>query len=324
MLIRNIKSRIVLLSLVAAVMLGAHFGPLYAEVTPREREAFLSAIEDTKRVAGPNKVCLDLLAIVPPPGWDRAWPEDPVNKSRLNGGKIAWEGTPGQSRVKVAAFMSREDYESYYKDNLESGQPSYSLAKSLWVSVVPELRRHFIQPGTGTCPPSPKRVLKLLGLNPGRQYDVIVEMFVDPKDLFRPSPDPEITDHKAEIAVQDENGNWIFPSPFVQYATEPLYVSGPGKPAVSFRDWYTSNAIDAYDVDIDKGWGVPWTRLGYTYDWGNPRKRIGLSEFIIRVHPDPSGTGGAVTVKLVGAIKSYEDNGQPANWNNYWRCGAKR
>ena len=26
----------------------------------------------------------------------------------------------------------------------------------------------------------------------------------------------------------------------------------------------------------------PWTRLGYTYDWGNSTSEIGLSEFVIK------------------------------------------
>jgi len=26
----------------------------------------------------------------------------------------------------------------------------------------------------------------------------------------------------------------------------------------------------------------PWTRLGYTYDWGNPCHEVGLSEFVIK------------------------------------------
>jgi len=26
---------------------------------------------------------------------------------------------------------------------------------------------------------------------------------------------------------------------------------------------------------------VPWTGLGYTYDWGNPDSEVGASEFIL-------------------------------------------
>jgi len=27
--------------------------------------------------------------------------------------------------------------------------------------------------------------------------------------------------------------------------------------------------------------GVPWTGLGYTYDWANPASRVGASEYIL-------------------------------------------
>jgi len=37
-------------------------------------------------------------------------------------------------------------------------------------------------------------------------------------------------------------------------------------------------SIDDYDNPAK---GYPWTRLGYTYDWGNPDSEVGLSEFVI-------------------------------------------
>jgi hypothetical protein len=153
---------------------------------------------------------------------------------------------------------------------------------------------------------------------------VILEMFIDQKDLFRPSPDPEITDHQAEIAVKAQDGSWIFPNPFLtNSSSDKLFVDGPGKTPLSFQEWFQWNAVNSYNVDIDKGWGAPWTRLGYTYDWGNSANHLGISEFIIRVHPYSSGTGGEVTVTLVRAIKSYSDGTKPANWDPYFRCSYR-
>lgn len=295
-----------------------------ANVSPADRAAFLESIEKTKGPVKPDMVFKGLLAVIPPPGYQGSWPDDKINRARLRGGRIYWEGVPGKSRVKVAAFMSRSDYETYYKDNLESGEPVYILRKSLWVTVVPELRNRFWFGGPETCPPTRKRVVKLLGLNPGRSYDVIIEMWVDPKDLFRPAPDPEITDHQAEIAVKARDGSWIFPNPFMTYCTEKLFVDGPTRPPLSYQEWFTQNAQESYEVDIDKGWGVPWTRLGYTYDWGNPANPVGASEFMIRVHPYPTGTGGEVPVTLIQAIRIYAESPQkPANWTEYFRCRWK-
>lgn len=44
--------------------------------------------------------------------------------------------------------------------------------------------------------------------------------------------------------------------------------------------------------------GYPWTRLGYTYDWGNPRREIELSEFVIR---EPA----MVQIRAVTATDDY-------------------
>ena len=40
--------------------------------------------------------------------------------------------------------------------------------------------------------------------------------------------------------------------------------------------WYNELKMKSYGNN-----GYPWTRLGYTYDWGDKRRHIGLSEFVI-------------------------------------------
>jgi hypothetical protein len=42
----------------------------------------------------------------------------------------------------------------------------------------------------------------------------------------------------------------------------------------------------------------PWTRLGYTYDWGDSKTHIGLSEFVIEQN-------ATVTVKSVTPTVQY-------------------
>jgi len=44
--------------------------------------------------------------------------------------------------------------------------------------------------------------------------------------------------------------------------------------------------------------GSPWTRLGYTYDWGNPDSEVGLSEFV-------ADTGAEVIIHAVYDIHTY-------------------
>ena len=43
---------------------------------------------------------------------------------------------------------------------------------------------------------------------------------------------------------------------------------------------------------------APWTRLGYTYDWGASQNHIGLSEFVLR-------KGANLEVDSVTAVNDY-------------------
>ncbi|MCL4692577.1 MAG: hypothetical protein KJ060_08715, partial [Candidatus Hydrogenedentes bacterium] len=117
------------------------------------------------------------------------------------------------------------------------------------------------------------RAEQLLGLPPHDGKTRFVEFWVDPSDLFRPSPDPAVTDHEAEL---DFPGSELFVTVSSEYV-----------------DWYESQVAISYGPD-----GYPWTRLGYTYDWGNPLTEVGLSEFVIR-------TGATVTVKSVTLNADY-------------------
>jgi hypothetical protein len=72
------------------------------------------------------------------------------------------------------------------------------LPRELWVTTVPELRnfckRERLAPGKTVT-----RLEQLLGLPPEDGKTKFVELWVKPTDLFRPSPDPEISDHEAEL-----------------------------------------------------------------------------------------------------------------------------
>ena len=202
---------------------------------------FEKACDETAKPATPGKTSNSLLAIVPPRSYGGSWPADPVNRARLHGCKISWEGTPGNSRIRVAAFMYRQTYLDWYypcmfggkdKGGVEhqaGGEATSVLTQGLWVTVAPELRNFFWTQHLGSCPPGKERVMQLIGLNPRRSYDVVLEMWVNVEDLYRPTPDPGITDHKAEVAVQlDETINvsglecnkWAFPNPYLFFSTD--------------------------------------------------------------------------------------------------------
>ncbi|MEM9212994.1 MAG: hypothetical protein AAGD25_01325 [Cyanobacteria bacterium P01_F01_bin.150] len=133
-----------------------------------------------------------------------------------------------------------------------------------------------------------ERLRQVLGLVPGtvdtsgdRQ---VVELWVDPRFMFRPSPDPEITDHEAEVDFQPTG----------------IFTGNSERHQQQYQRWFYQQYDQRYQVsgqlmspsNIDKkNLPYPWTQLGYTYDWGNPADwdnvdgdrpvNVGLSEFVI-------------------------------------------
>lgn len=163
----------------------------------------------------------------------------------------------GAREVKVVSFMSYATATNYY----HPGQTTTLKYTVPWVTAVPELK-NFCREYTGTnlC----LRLKQLLGIYATSANDTIVEYWVDPAYLVRPSPDPQITDFEAET---DFNTNALYSTVSTNYV-----------------NWFEANII-ASDYGMTNGvWGgaLPWTRLGYTYDWALPTNNIvGLSEFII-------------------------------------------
>lgn len=151
-----------------------------------------------------------------------------------------------QSRVMVVAWTG-----DFYNDKV--GQ-SFKADRFVWVTAAPELR-NFCTKYQTESPNITIRLKQLLGLPPDTVKSRFVEIWVYPNDLFRPSPDPEITDHEAELTFPE--------SKFINVSNE-------------YIKWFNEQKNESYGEA-----GYPWTRLGYTYDWGNPENEVGLSEFVI-------------------------------------------
>ncbi len=158
---------------------------------------------------------------------------------------LVWEGAAGASRVKMVALTRN------YYDNSEGQNYQLSFGE-LWVTVAPELRQFF---QGQLAAPSMRRLEQLLGLPPDNGYTRIVEFWVNPSDLFRPSPDPEITDTVAELDFPQGSRTSV---------------------ADDYKAWFAQSKHDRFETDKP----YPWTQLGYTYDWGSSN-HMGLSEFVI-------------------------------------------
>ncbi len=132
--------------------------------------------------------------------------------------------------------------------------------EGIWVTLVPELQE-FCQRLNLSTAEMTLRLEQLIGLPPNSGKTHIVEMWVDPGDLFRPTPDPEITDQVAELD---------FPRSDRFLTVAPRY-----------RSWFLERIGTVYRMQEESARPYPWTRLGYTYDWSGEGE-IGLSEFVVR------------------------------------------
>lgn len=151
-----------------------------------------------------------------------------------------------------------------------------TLSREIWVTTAPQLS-NFCQNLNLDSAKMVLRLEQLLGLPPHNGKTRFVEVWVNPEDMFRPCPDPEITDGACELKTPT--------SPYFLIAEE-------------HQKWIDNLRANSYGEK-----GYPWTQLGYTYDWGNPKNHVGLSEFIVKAK-------STVTIKGVSDVYQY--------------CGAKK
>jgi hypothetical protein len=172
---------------------------------------------------------------------------------------LVWRtnSTTGAREVLVTSFMTATASTSFYRVG-----SSAQLRRDAWVTVVPELK-NICRNYTGTN--LLLRLKQALGLPATSANDSIVEYYVDPFYLLRPSRDPEITDEEAEAAFRTN-----FPSYGNMVST-------------NYLAWF-QRTIDSRNYGMTNGvWsGFPWTQLGYTYDWSKTGNNVmGLSEFVV-------------------------------------------
>jgi hypothetical protein len=173
---------------------------------------------------------------------------------------LNWTGEAGNRSVLVVTFTK-------YVSSYPVGQVVNASWGDTWVTVVPEIKAFFktsVDANTNTT----VRALQVLGLPPNSSDTHFVELWVNLQSLFRPAPDNEIMDTAAQLAF-------------------------PASATADYKAWFNSNIIYSYFPER-----YPWTRLGYTYDWGNLDSHVGLSEFVIKQN-------SLVVVESVTSIQDY-------------------
>jgi LysM repeat protein len=206
--------------------------PPPAQSADQLRQAYDAAVRDAE-VAEPSEISRDLTAIVE------------------SNDKLQWEGQPGSKRVLLATWTSFAGY-----NDLVGKSYTVPEGREIWFTASPVVR-DFCSAYQKSNPGADLtlRLRQLLGLPPDDPKTIFVEMWVNPSDVFRPSPDPEITDHEAELDFPNSSRSSV---------------------SQAHMDWINNLKQKSYGPK-----GYPWTRLGYTYDWGNPNSEVGPSEFVI-------------------------------------------
>ncbi len=236
-----------LLALCGLAGCGAAGGPDWQQLDEAALARLYSAAVADAAVAEPGEITRSLTALTT------------ANKA------LRWRGESGQRQVLMVTWTSWTGYDSQVGRDL-------ALSREAWVTAVPEIqefcRRQALSSGIFVL-----RLEQLLGLPAHNGKTRFVEFWANPADVFRPSPDPEITDAEAELDFP-QSANFVTVSP-------------------DHVAWFNALKATSYGAN-----GYPWTRLGYTYDWGNPYSKVGLSEFVIR-------KGATVGVNAVSDNATY-------------------
>ena len=216
---------------------------------PAIRDAYAAAIEDAK-YPSPGEISRDLTPLL-----------------RSTEGLI-WND---RGQILMATWTKIHYYEP---TEFRPGQP-YPLPVDTWFTAAP-FAQEFCQALDLDLPMLTLRLEQLIGLPPGRSKDAFLEVWVDPTDLFRPCPDPEISDHECqvEIPVVDRGQGQPWDCSARRQVSGRFVTVHPGH-----LRWMCDNWVSSYGHEelFDN---YPWTALGYTYDWGNPDDPVGLSEYV--------------------------------------------
>ncbi len=166
--------------------------------------------------------------------------------------RVEWRDT----LLKVATLQSVD----WKYGNVEVGDTlstENSTDDIVWVTIPGEITQKLSSEAVIRDSVSlNRRLIELLGLRPEGAESVVNILWVDKADLLRPSYNPDITTTCGDVVypADDKLPSW-------------------------YKEWFEANIAYSYESPRE-GLNYPFTRLGYTYDWGAGRSRYGLSEFI--------------------------------------------
>ena len=164
--------------------------------------------------------------------------------------KVTWNAD--KSKLLVVTLTSDADT---YKDG--------ELVKSdsvVWVVNEKELLSWFHDHNEGVRNWD-LRFKQLFGEPRTSKVTHMAFLWVSPEDLMRPAYVPDVKAFDMRTAFEGEYGNDTEVSERIMW----------------FKNWFDARASKSYEGPDAR----PWTRLGYTYDWGSKGDKYGLTEFIV-------------------------------------------
>jgi len=218
--------------------------------------------------------------------------------------KIVWN--KAQTHVLMLTWIPAA-YQKTYQEHLKNGQ-EMTITWDAWVTAVPEVKE-FAQSYLRTNPNGfnlTDRIEQFLGLIPSKppyaisQNKLFVEMWVRPEDLFRPCLDAETIDSECAI---DPHESDLKNLPPVYRDMSKLISMTP-----EHKQWFEKEKQGKYTGQ----WAMPWTRFGYTYDWGSAKKAQGkreaqgASEYLIK-------SGSKVTIQSIIPTDEYPSAATPTS-----------
>ena len=116
-----------------------------------------------------------------------------------------------------------------------------------------------------------ERISKLMGIDIYPEHIWLCTFKVTLDKVFRPAYQTNI---RAAKFKKDDNNYWQVESETIDNLTEQLINGNDNMDIqhISPKKWLGL---------LQKSKEYPWTRLGYTYDWGNTTDHEGVSEFVI-------------------------------------------
>jgi hypothetical protein len=222
--------------------------------------------------------------------------------------KIVWNDA--QTHVLMLTWIPAA-YKKTYEDKLNSGE-DMKIAWDAWVTAVPEVKE-FAQNYVRTNPNGfnlTDRIEQFLGLIPSKppyavtQNKLFVEMWVRPEDLFRPCLDAEIGDTECMIDPHESDLDKL---PVGYRDMSKLIPMTP-----QHKAWFEKEKKGKYEGQ----WAMPWTRFGYTYDWGSTKKSTGkraaqgASEYLIK-------NGSIVKIQSIIPTDEYPNAPTPRSGYTY-------